>query len=204
MPDLFNPLSGYSPQHGLRPAARRAALAAGRPHRAHRARGRDHAAGRAVRIRFKCNSLVDEGIIDALYRASQAGVPVDVWVRGICALRPGVPGLSENIRVRSILGRFLEHSRVYAFAQRRIDPRCWIGSADLMHRNLDRRVEVLVSLTPHHAAAVGAQMDTAFDPGTTSWHLQPGGDWVRHLTDPDGQRLVDMQEQLVASRAATA
>ena len=73
-----------------------------------------------------------------------------------------------------------------------------------MHRNLDRRIEALVSLTPRHAAAVGALMDTAFDPGTTSWHLQPGGDWVRHLTDPDGQRLVDMQEQLVASRAATA
>ena len=122
----------------------------------------------------------------------------------MCALRPGVPGLSDNIRVRSVLGRFLEHSRAVRVRATAASPSAGSASADLMHRNLDRRVEVLVSLTPHHAAAVGAQMDTAFDPGTTSWHLQPGGDWVRHLTDPDGQRLVDMQEQLVASRAATA
>ena len=200
---LFNVLSGYSMEseyHRLLVAPH--SLRAGLVERIEREI--DHLrSGRAARIRFKCNSLVDEVTIDALYRASQAGVPVDVWARGICALRPGVPGLSDNIRVRSVLGRFLEHSRAYEFRNGG-SPECWIGSADLMHRNLDRRIEVLVSLTPHHAAAVGAQMDTAFDPGTTSWHLQPGGDWVRHLTDPDGQRLVDMQEQLVASRAATA
>ncbi len=154
-------------------------------------------AGRPSGIRFKCNSIVDEGIIDALYRASQAGVKVDIWVRGICAIRAGVPGLSENIRAISILGRFLEHPRVFMF-ENGGNREAWIGSADLMHRNLDRRVETLVSLVdPEQIADLEALFDMAFDPITSAWDLQPDGEWVRRLTDRAGDHLVDFQEALI-------
>ena len=105
--------------------------------------------------------MVDEQIIDALYRASQAGVPVEVWVRGICSLKPGVEGMSENIRVRSILGRYLEHSRIFMFDNDG-DPQVYIGSADMMHRNLDRRVEALVRVV-----APGAPQGAR--PTSSSW-----------------------------------
>lgn len=154
-------------------------------------------AGRPSGIRFKCNSIVDEGIIDALYRASQAGVKVDIWVRGICAIRAGVPGLSENIRAISILGRFLEHSRVFMF-ENGGNREAWIGSADLMHRNLDRRVETLVNLVdPEQIADLEALFDMAFNPITSAWDLQPDGEWVRRLTDRAGDHLVDFQEALI-------
>ncbi|HZA04820.1 MAG TPA: RNA degradosome polyphosphate kinase [Propionibacteriaceae bacterium] len=148
-------------------------------------------------IRIKVNSLVDETITDALYRASQAGVKVDLWVRGICTMRPGAPGLSENVRVRSILGRFLEHSRLFWFANGGT-PTVGIGSADLMHRNLDRRVEVLASITnPAHIAEISELFDIAFDKGTASWKLQPDGSWIAFTADEQGRPLLDMQEYLI-------
>jgi polyphosphate kinase len=160
--------------------------------------------------------MVDEETIDALYRASQAGVPVDLVVRGICALRPGVPGLSETVRVRSILGRFLEHSRIYAFAAdagvprdvndpsrdtpetRTTGPEVYIGSADLMHRNLDRRVEALVRLAdPDQIAELVDLLDESTSDGTSSWHLGPDGQWTRHAVGADGEPLRDLQSALI-------
>jgi polyphosphate kinase len=163
----------------------------------------NHRAGRPAGIRFKVNSIVDEQTIDALYRASRAGVPVDVWVRGICAVRGGVPGLSENIRVRSILGRFLEHSRIYWYANDG-QPDVWIGSADLMHRNLDRRVEALVQITaPEHVARLGELLDLGFSDDIASWHQLPDGGWQRITHAPDGQPLVDLQDLLIRRRRET-
>ncbi len=155
------------------------------------------ALGPAGRIQFKSNALVDEVVVDALYRASQAGVPVDLWIRGICGLRPGVPGLSDNIRVRSVLGRFLEHSRVYAFGSDE-DGEVWIGSADMMHRNLDRRVELLVRVgEPAHVRRLRGLIDLGMDDGTSSWWLCGDGEWVRHGRDENWNPLRDVQETLV-------
>jgi polyphosphate kinase len=166
-----------------------------------------HRAGLSARVRIKCNSIVDESTIDALYRASQAGVPIDIWVRGICALRPGVPGLSETIRVRSVLGRFLEHSRLFEFDNAGA-PEVWIGSADLMHRNLDRRIEVLVRLgSERHTRELSGLIDLAFDPSSSTWHLGADGRWARVHEDTDGNALTDVQSILIARqgrRASTA
>ena len=157
--------------------------------------------GLPTSIRFKCNAIVDEAIIDALYAASQAGVRVEVLVRGTCAIRPGVVGLSENIKVRSVLGRFLEHSRVYEFGNGG-ELETWIGSADMMHRNLDRRVECLVKLGEADSTTVKEVIDVALADDSASWHLHSDGSWTRHNKDAEGEQLADYQEKLIAQYPA--
>ena len=158
--------------------------------------------GRRGRIRLKMNSLVDRRCIQALYRASQAGVEVELNVRGICCLRPGVPGVSENIRVHSVVGRFLEHSRIYAFER---DGACtvYIGSADLMPRNLDTRVELLVPVRdPALAADLTDTLDRCMADDTHSWALHEDGEWERRSPDPHEPRNV--QRELMDGHAARA
>lgn len=198
--DLFNVLSGYSMNTDYyRFLVAPHSIRSGLIERIER-EVEHHRAGRPARIRFKCNSIVDEQIIDALYRASQAGVPVKIWVRGICAIQPGVPGMSENIEVISILGRFLEHSRVFEFANGG-ESEVWIGSADIMHRNLDRRVESLVSLkAPEHIAEIDALINLGFEPTTAAWLLQSDGTWLRRTHDAEGNPLRDIQETLISVR----
>ena len=153
--------------------------------------------GQGGYVGFKLNSIVDDQLIDALYRASRAGVRVDLWVRGICALRPGVQGLSENIRVRSILGRFLEHSRVFIFGGAG-DPVVFIGSADMMHRNLDRRVEALIRLVdPRHISDMTSLMSLGMSDEVSSWHLNGEGRWTRHCQDADGKKLLELHDTLI-------
>jgi polyphosphate kinase len=198
---LFNQLSGYAPRSDYRrllvaPRDLRSGLVNLIESEITHAR-----AGKAAHIWLKMNSIVDEVIIDALYRASMAGVPVDLVIRGICALRPGVPGLSETIRVRSVLGRFLEHSRICVFANAG-NPVCYIGSADLMHRNLDRRVEALVRITaPDHVEELRGLIEASISPETASWHLGPDGDWTRQANAGDATRLTDLQESIIRSRS---
>jgi polyphosphate kinase len=197
--DLFNHLTGYSRPSAysrllVAPDGIRSGLVERIDAQAERAR-----AGEPARIRIKCNAIIDEVIIDALYRASQSGVPVDIWVRGICGVRPGVPGISDNIRVRSILGRFLEHSRIYAFGTD--DGDVYIGSADLMHRNLDRRVESLVRVgDTGHQSELRGLIDMAMDDTTASWWLGADGTWTRHHLDASGAPLNDIQEYLIRTR----
>ena len=150
-------------------------------------------AGRRARIRIKANSIVDEQIIDALYRASRAGVDVEIWVRGISSIKAGVPGLSERITMRSIVGRNLEHSRVFAFWNDG-DEEVFIGSADMMHRNLDRRVEALIQLTStEHMRDISQLFDRAMAPTTSSFWAEPDGTWTRHAYDEHGAPLDDLQ-----------
>jgi polyphosphate kinase len=158
-----------------------------------------HKAGKKARISLKVNALVDEEIIDALYRASNAGVPIDILVRGMCALKPGVPGLSETIRVRSILGRYLEHSRIFSFLGGG-DPKVYLGSADMMHRNLDRRVEVLVRLSePDHVNSITEMFELAMSEQVASWALEPSGNWRRSQFDSEGNALRDFQDAMMSS-----
>jgi polyphosphate kinase len=138
-----------------------------------------HRADETARIRMKMNSLVDPACIEALYKASQAGVPIDLNVRGICCLRPGVPGVSETISVHSVVGRFLEHSRIYEFC-RGGDHVYYIGSADLMPRNLDTRVELLVPVeNPDLQAELADTLDRCLADDTFAWTLSPDATWTR-------------------------
>jgi polyphosphate kinase len=138
------------------------------------------AARKKARIRIKVNNLSDRAIIDELYLASQAGVKIDLIVRSVCALRPGVKGLSENIRVRSVLGRFLEHSRVFNF-ECRGEPRYFLGSADLLPRNLDHRLEAVAPVQDARLQQrLGAALDALLE-DTTAWELKSNGSWQRVL-----------------------
>jgi len=216
---LFNQLSGWAPRSKFRrllvaPRSVRSGLIAHIEAEIVNAQ-----AGLGGYVGFKVNSIVDDKIIDALYRASRAGVSVDLWVRGICALRPGVKGLSENIRVRSILGRFLEHSRVFIFggssaggsspdsgksasSRDSAGPIVLIGSADMMHRNLDRRVEALVRLAdPAHVAYMQSLMAMGMSDDLSSWHLGGDGQWTRYSRDAEGKPLLELHGVLIESNA---
>jgi polyphosphate kinase len=192
--DLFNTLTGYSRKQEYRnllvaPHGVRAGIVA----RVHAEIERHAAGDTRARIQLKANALVDEQVIDALYRASQAGVPVEVVVRGICALRPGMPGVSENITVRSILGQFLEHSRILHFGA--LDE-YWIGSADMMHRNLDRRIEVMAQVKDQRLTReLGDIFASALDPTTRCWVLESSGSWT--ASPAAGEDVRDHQQQLM-------
>jgi polyphosphate kinase len=162
------------------------------------AEAKNAAEGKPSGIQIKLNSLVDEQIIDSLYRASKAGVKVDILVRGMCSLKPGVLGLSENITVRSILGRYLEHSRVFRFINGET-PLVFIGSADMMHRNLDRRVETLVRLRQEdHLSQIQRLFELAMHPQASSWSLSADGTWLRNGPIGQDTEFFDLQDQIMS------
>jgi len=194
---LFNQLSGFAPQTSFtRMLVAPRTIRPGLLERIER-EVENHKAGKPSGIRIKLNSILDEEFIEALYRASQHGVKVELVVRGICAIRAGVPGLSENISVRSVLGRFLEHSRIFHFSNGGTDE-LWIGSADLMHRNLDRRVESMVRITQaDHKRMLMRALDSYLSPSTACWHMKPGGSWAFIDTDESGAKLPNFHAQVV-------
>ncbi|TDC77724.1 RNA degradosome polyphosphate kinase [Micromonospora sp. KC606] len=198
--DLFNVLTGYSRQTAYRrllvaPQGIRRGLVERIEREITHVR-----LGMPGLVQFKVNALVDEELTDALYRASRAGVHVDLLIRGMCTLRPGVPGLSENIRVRSILGRFLEHSRIFRFGNNG-DAEFWMGSADLMHRNLDRRVEALVQVSdPVARAELDHVLTAAFGPEVEAFELAADGTWTRRAGTP----VAALQELLLRRVGGTA
>jgi len=196
--DLFNLLTGYSRQRGygrllVAPIALRSQII--------ELIRQQMAAGEEGRIALKLNSLVDPQTIEALYEASSAGARIDLAVRGICCLRPKVPGLSETIRVRSIVGRFLEHSRIYRFGDRVRGARYYISSADLMPRNLDRRVEVAVPVDdPALRQRLDEIIEVTFADDVLSWELDDDGGWSKVPTEQG----VDVQEAMMARAIARA
>ncbi len=196
--EMFNYLTGYARPHGYRkvlvaPFNLKEGILA-EIERAIEA----HSPEQPSRIRMKMNALLDAPSIQALYQASQAGVEIDLNIRGICALRPGVPGVSENVRVQSILGRFLEHSRIFSFEYAG-EERVFIGSPDLMPRNLYNRVELLVPVEhPDEKRQLTDVLDCAFADNTGSWELGLDGTWTRRR--PDGERR-SLQGELLALHA---
>ncbi len=196
---LFNQLSGFAPQstyNRLLVAPR--TIRPGLLEKINR-EIENKKAGKHAFIRLKLNSLLDEEFVEALYLASMAGVEIDLVVRGICAILPGIPGVSENIRVRSVLGRFLEHSRIFHFANGG-DDEIYIGSADLMDRNLNRRVESLVRVArDEHKKELIKIFDLYLSSTTAAWHLLPDGKWLRVSQDPTGSPLAELQSVMIDS-----
>ncbi|MBX7161476.1 MAG: polyphosphate kinase 1 [Acidimicrobiia bacterium] len=195
--DLFNFLTGYSRQREFRTLlVAPYSLRRGLMERIERER--DAAlSGAQGRIRIKVNSVVDPELIAALYQASQAGVEIDLIVRGICCLRPGVPGVSDRIRVRSILGRFLEHSRIYHFHNGG-DDEYWLGSADMMQRNLDRRVETLFPiLDPALREEMSTLLDLNLADNRQAWTLHADGTWTRVAAPADADDEVSLHLSLM-------
>jgi polyphosphate kinase len=201
--DLFNHLTGFG-----RPPSYRAALVAPVHLRDGIIREVDrvvaaHRPESPSRVVMKMNSLIDGPLIEAIYRASRAGVQVDLIVRGIAGLRPGVPGVSENVRVISIVGRFLEHSRVFAFTAGG-RTRYWIGSADMMARNLDNRVELV---TPVDDPVAMRELQTVIDlqlaDTALAWELSADGTWT-HRHAPDGEAPLNSQDALMERAAGAA
>ena len=194
---LFNQLSGFAPQTSFErllvaPRTLRSGLLAKIQNEIDNKK-----AGKPAGIRMKLNSIMDEEFINLMYQASNAGVKIELVVRGICALRPGVPGLSENITVRSILGRFLEHSRIFYFVNGG-DEEVWIGSADLMHRNLDRRVESMVRIEQtDHKRMLFRALDSYLAPTTVRWEMESNGDWKRITKSAAGESLTDLHDQVI-------
>jgi polyphosphate kinase len=194
--DLFNNLTGLSRQRTFR----RLLVA---PHSL-RSRFLDlvereighAAAGRHARIVLKLNAIVDVAVIEALYRASSSGVDIDLIIRGACSIQPGLPGVSDRIRVRSIIGEFLEHSRIWSF-ENGGEREWYIGSADLMDRNLDRRVEAVAPVEDHEAQARLADIiDVMLADDRRSWQLQPDTSWVRTETLEGREGTIDTFEAM--------
>ena len=196
---LFNQLSGFAPQYSYnRLLVAPRTIRSGLLEKINR-EIENKKAGKHAFIKLKLNSLLDEEFVEALYLASISGVEVDLVIRGSCSLMPGIPGVSENIRVRSVLGRFLEHSRIFHFANGG-DDEIYIGSADLMDRNLNRRVESLVQITrPEHKKDLIKVFDLYVSSTTAGWHLLPNGRWLKVDKNPDNSPMNDLQAVMIDS-----
>jgi polyphosphate kinase len=194
---LFNELSGHSTKHEYsRLLVAPHSLRKGLLMRIKR-ETRHHLEGKPAWIRLKLNSLLDEEIISAIYEAADAGVKVEIIVRGICSLQLNTPARQENIKVRSILGRFLEHSRIYYFRNNGAED-YFIGSADMMHRNLDRRVESLVQIdSEKHKVRLQGILDDSVSDQYSTWKLDEENQWIRHIKDVDGNYLVNFQDHFI-------